>query len=138
MERPWFGREPALWIQTIGQLLALVVGFGLPGLNDTLAVAIMGVVTALFGVWTAWMVRPMAPTIWTSLIVAGAALGVELGFSLSQQQIAALTAFAVAVMTLILRSQVTPAHDPQSGIVVASAPPARHGLGGGDGSHTTF
>jgi len=110
-DSPWFGREPALWIQTLGQLLALAAGFGLP-LSDELSGSIVAVVTAAFGVWTAWKVRPMAPTIWTSLIVAGAGLVAALGYQVSSERVALLTAAAVAVMTLITRAQTTPAHDP--------------------------
>lgn len=121
MERKWFGREPQLWIQTLGQLLALAAGFGLP-LSDALSGSIVALVTAVFGVWTAWQVRPMAPTIWTSVIVAGAGLVAALGYEVPSERVALLTAAAVAVMTLITRAQTTPAHDPQPGITSSSTP----------------
>lgn len=108
----WFGREPALYISTLGALLAVLVGFGLPGLNDTLAAALVAVATAGAGVWTALHVKPVAPTVFTSLIIAGAALGVELGTNVTQQQVALITAAATTIMTLVLRAQITPAHDP--------------------------
>lgn len=110
----WFGREPALWLQTIGALLAVGVGFAIPGLNDAMAAAIMGVLTAAFGVWTAFSVRPVAPTLWTSLIIAGAGFASQLGFDLPQERVGLLVAGATAVMTLILRAQITPAHDPRT------------------------
>lgn len=114
----WFGREPALYIQTLGALLAVAVGFAVPGLNDTMAAVIMGIATAAAGVWTAFHVKPVAPTVFTSLIIAGAALFVELGTQVSQQQVALIVAAATTVMTLILRAQITPADDPRDSVVM--------------------
>jgi hypothetical protein len=111
-ETRWFGREPALMIQTIAALLALFVGFGVPGLNDGLVAAITALLTAVAAAWTAFHVRPVAPALFTGVIVSGATLLAAFGIDLSQPQVSLVTAGVVAVMSLLMRAQVTPEHDP--------------------------
>lgn len=123
MQSKWFGREPALVIQTIAALLTLLVGFGIPGLNDGLVATITALFTAGAAAWTAWHVRPVAPALFTGLITTGATLLAAFGVDLSQQQVSLVTVTATAVMALLLRAQVTPDHDPLNGGGVA--PPAR-------------
>jgi len=110
--RQWFGREPAIVIQTISALLAVAIGFGLPGLNDGTAAGITALLTAAAGVYTAWAVRPVSPAIFTGVITTGAALAAAFGFDLPQTQVSLVVAGVTAVMTLLTRSQVTPDHDP--------------------------
>lgn len=108
----WFGREPALVIQSIAALLTLLVGFGLTGLNDGLVAAITAVLTAGAAAWTAVHVRPVAPAVFTGLITTGATLLAAFGVDLSQQQVSLVTVAATALMAMWTRTQVTPEHDP--------------------------
>lgn len=101
----WFGREPALVLQTITAFLTLLVGFELPGLNDTLAAAIMAVLTAGAAAWTALHVRPIAPTVFGGLIAAGSALVSTIWLHASQAHTAALTAFVAVLVALLTRPQ---------------------------------
>jgi hypothetical protein len=112
----WFGREPALVIQTISALLALAVAFGIPGLNDGVAAAITATLTAGAGAWVAWHVRPVAPTVFTGFITAAATLAAAFGLDLTQQQVGLVAVAATAVMAMLTRAQVTPVHDPDPAI----------------------
>lgn len=112
MQSKWFGREPALVIQTLAAILTLLVGFSVPGLNDGLVAGITALLTAGAAAWTAWHVRPIAPALFTGLITTGATLLAAFGVDLSQQQVSLVTVTATAVMALLMRAQVTPDHDP--------------------------
>jgi hypothetical protein len=101
----WFGREPALVLQTIAAALALLIGFSLPHLNDTLAAALMALLTAAAAAWTALHVRPIAPSIFGGLIAAGAVLVAQLGLHITQAQTGAVAALVAAVVALLTRSQ---------------------------------
>lgn len=108
----WFGREPALVIQTISAVLALLVGFGISGLDDGLAAAITAVLTAAAATWVALHVRPVAPTVFTGLVTASATLAAAFGLDLTQQQVGLVAMAATAVMAMLTRAQVTPTSDP--------------------------
>ena len=45
-----FGREPSLWIATIGTVLSLIAGFGLDWLTPEQAALVVVVLNALLGV----------------------------------------------------------------------------------------
>lgn len=107
----WFGREPALVIQTISATLAVLIGFGVPFLNDGLAAAITAVLTAGAATWVAVHTQPVAPTAFSGFITAGATLLAAFGFDLSQQQVSLVTAGVTAVMVMLTRAQVSPVHD---------------------------
>lgn len=109
----WFGREPALVIQTISALLAMLIGFGIPGLNDNLAGAVTAVLTAAASVWVAIHTQPVAPTVFTGLITAAATLLATFGLNFTQQQVSLVAMGVTALMALVLRAQVTPVHDPE-------------------------
>lgn len=112
----WFGREPALVIQSIAAVLALLVGFGVPWMNDGLAAAITAVLTAGAAAWIALHVRPIAPAVFTGVITTGATLLSAVGFDLSQSQVALVTTAVVAIMAMWTRQSVTPAHDPSDAV----------------------
>ena len=103
----WFGREPALVLQAIAAALTLLIGFGVPGLNDNLAGAIMAFLTAAAAVWTALHVRPVAPTIFSGLIAAATALVSTFWVDITQAQTALITSFVAVLVTLITRPQQT-------------------------------
>lgn len=113
------GREPALWIGALSAVLAVLVGFGLPGLNDGVIAALTAFLTAAAAVWTAFHVTPVAPTVFTGVVTSGAVLLAAFGFDLSQQQVSLVAGAAAVVMTLIARGQITPAKDPQYGSSVS-------------------
>lgn len=109
MDSPkWFGREPALVIQSLGALLSLLVVFGVPGWNDHLVAAITAFVAAVAAAWTAWHVQPVAPSIFAGVITAGATLLASFGWHLSQGQTGAVTVAAAAAMAILTRPQQTP------------------------------
>jgi len=110
--RPWFGRDPALWINAISIFLMIGVGFGLP-INDGLSAGIVALLTVGATTWTAVHTRPWAPTIFTGLIGAGAALLAEFGLDATQEQVSMIAAGVSAVLMLIARNQITPSHDPR-------------------------
>lgn len=101
----WFGREPALVLQSIAALLALLIGFQMPGLNDVVAAAIMAVLTAAAAAWTALHVRPLAPTLFGGLIIAAVTLLSVLGLHISQQQTGSVTAFVAVLIAMLTRPQ---------------------------------
>lgn len=105
-----FGREPALWIQTLTAIAAVVVGI-IPA-ADGLAAAITSLVVAGFAAWQAFLVRPVAPTVFSGLIVAAAPLAGLFGLNLTQSRLGLFTAAVAAIMALLVRHQSTPADDP--------------------------
>lgn len=109
----WFGREPALVIQTIGAVAAVLVGFGV-SLDDGTVAAITAVVAAAAAAWTALHVRPVAPAVFTGVITTGATLAAAFGFDLSQEQVGLICAAAMTGMAMLTRAQVTPANDPST------------------------
>lgn len=113
VERKWFGRDPALWIQFVTTVLAVVVGFGLPGLTNSRAAAIIALLYAIAGVYVAWSVRPWVPGFFTGVIAAAAALLGEFGLHWTQEQVSALAAAAAMFVTLWAYGRVTPEHDPR-------------------------
>jgi len=108
-----FGREPALYIAVIQAALMLAFTLGVPGVDGGLAGAVSLVLTAAAGAWTALAVRPVAPAVFTGLIVAGVQLFSRWGLDLSEVQISSITAFVALVVTLVARAQMTPEGDPR-------------------------
>jgi hypothetical protein len=109
-----FGREPAVIIGAAASLLSLLVAFGLDFLTAKQAGAIEAVLAAAAAVWIAAHVRPIAPTLFTGLISAGATLASAYGFDLSQSQVGSIAAVSVALLTvLVVRPQSTPNADPR-------------------------
>lgn len=107
-----FGREPTLVLQAISAALSILVAFGVPNLTAEQAGLMVAAISATFGVINALMVRPVAPTAFVGLVGAVAALTAAYGLEFSQQQVGAVTAATVAVLTLLGRGQVTPVADP--------------------------
>lgn len=112
MQRKWFGREPALVIQGVAAVLAVLVAWGFPGLTDSTAGAIIAVLVALAACLTAAQVRPWAPSIFGGLITTGLALLSSYGLHYPQTRTALLTAAAAAGVALLTRPQQTPTAAP--------------------------
>lgn len=108
-----FGREPALWLQTITAVLALLVAVPGAGMNDTLAALITSAVAAGFTAWQAFLVRPIAPTVFSAGIAAVVPLLAYFGLDFTQTQVGLFSAGVAAVIALWVRPQSTPTADPQ-------------------------
>jgi hypothetical protein len=107
-----FGYEPVVVLNSLSAVLGLIVSLGLTGLTATESGAIVGVATAVLGAIAAWMTRPIAPQAFTTLVAAGATLVAAFGYDVSQSTIGAINTVALAVLTLLTRSQVSPTSKP--------------------------
>jgi hypothetical protein len=107
MQIKLFGREPALWISVISGALSLVVSLSV-GLDAEEAAAWVAVITAVFGVATAVLTRPIAPAAFTALVTVTADLLAAYHFDVSAGTVAAVNGFVLAVLTLLTRAQVSP------------------------------
>lgn len=108
-----FRREPTLYLQALSAVLAVLVTFGFDGLSATQAGLIVALVSAAIGVVNAVTTRPITPAAFTTLVAAAAALLTSYGLGLSQELVGAVQVAVVAVLTLLVRGQVTPAADPR-------------------------
>jgi len=106
-----FGREPALYIAAIAAILGIAVTLGIDGLSATQAAAIVAVLNAAAAVWTAMLVRPIAPAAFTGLVSAAAALLAAYGLDVSQETVGAINGAVLAVLALLTRGQVSPARN---------------------------
>lgn len=113
--RPIFGREPSLWLTSIGALLSLIAGFGLDWLTPAQAIVVVVVLNAVVGAVNAALVRPVAPAAFTYLVSSAFSLVAAYGVHVPQATIAQVNAAVLAVLALVLRGSVTP--------VPAGAPP---------------
>lgn len=102
-----FGREPALIISTISAVLSLIVTFNV-GMSGEQAGAIVAVISAAFGAITAAATRPIAPSAFTAVVAAGAALLAAYGLDVSAETVGATNAVVLAVLALLARGQVSP------------------------------
>lgn len=103
-----FGREPALILQTVSAALALLVTFNFNGLSAEQAAAIVAVLSAAFAAATAAITRPIAPSAFTGLVAAAAALIAAYGYEVSTETVGAVNALALAGLAFLTRGQVTP------------------------------
>lgn len=107
-------RQPALLIAVIYGALMMLAQFGVAGIDDQLAAGVQLLLTAVATAVTAVKVRPVAPTVFTGIITAGAALLTRFGFHWSEVQIAGVTAFVAAVVTAVFAwPNQTPKADPR-------------------------
>lgn len=93
-----FKRDPSLYITAIAAVLGVGVSLGLRGLDAHQAGAIMAVITAAGGVWTAVHTRPVAPSLFTAFLGALALLLAAYQVDISQE---VLSAVQVAVSSLV-------------------------------------
>lgn len=99
------GREPAAWISAVGSVLVVLAAVGLPWLNAGQAAALTALVAAVILVATT---RPVAPSLVTGVVAAGAALLVEYGMEVPDATVGAVSAAVLAVFALISRQQLAP------------------------------
>lgn len=118
-----FRREPTLYVQALGALLALLVTFQLDWLTAEQAALVLALVTAVVTAVNAWKVRPISPAVFTGVVTAGAALLGAYGLDFSQERVGAVSVVVQMLLTLLTRVQVTPAVDQ-----AATAIPRNEGL----------
>lgn len=111
-----FGREPALFIAAIQAALMLAFTLGVPGVDGGLAGAISLVLTAAASAWTALAVRPVAPAVFSGVIVAAVQLLSRWGLDWTEVEVSSLTGFVAVLVTLVARGQMTPDADPRNTI----------------------
>jgi hypothetical protein len=102
-----FGREPALIVSTLSAVLSLIVTFNV-GMSGEQAGAIVAVTSAVFGAIAAALTRPIAPSAFTAVVGAGAALLAAYGLNVSAETVGTTNALVLAVLTLVTRGQVSP------------------------------
>lgn len=102
------GGEPALTVNVIASMLALLVTFKWHGLTEANAAAIVAVLVAGGNVLTAFAVRPIAPPVFTAFVGAAVELVGTYGFTVPIDTVTAIDGVVVTVLALIFRNQVTP------------------------------
>ena len=103
-----FKKDPSLYIAAIAAVLGVFVSLGLPFLSSVQAAAIMAVITAAGGVWTAFHTRPIAPTIFTSFIGAAALFLAAYNLNISQETLSAVQAAVSAIVGILTWQSVSP------------------------------
>jgi hypothetical protein len=111
-----FRRDHASWLHAIGALLAILVAFS--AIDNDLSIAIQALASALFGVFAAFQVRPIAPSTFGGLIVAAVTIVAYLGWEVSPEQVAAIQAGVAGLIILLTRPQQTPVNSPRPDAVV--------------------
>lgn len=104
-----FGREPALWIAVLAGGVDLLATLGWDGLSTHQAALIVAAVNAVAAAVTAALTRPIAPSAFTGVVAAVAALLAGYQLDVSQATVGAVNTLVLAVLFLLTRGQVTPA-----------------------------
>lgn len=102
-----FGREPALFLNTLSAALGLIVTFNV-GLTESQAGWIVAGVSAILGVVAALMTRPIAVQAFTTLVATAASAVAAFGYEVQPTTTAAINGAVLAVLMFITRGQVTP------------------------------
>ncbi len=103
-----FGREPALWLAAVVSLVSMAQVVWPSMVPDGLAVALTAVLQAGAGVWVAMRVRPIAPTVFATLIATLVPFALFFGLDVSQVTVNALQIAVAALVALLTRPQQTP------------------------------
>lgn len=104
-----FGREPAFFVGVVEAFLALLLTFGIPGLNQDNVGVIVAAVSALLGLVVAYATRT---TLYSALIgfaKAALVLAVTFGAPLTDAQTGAALALIALVASAYLRDRTAPA-----------------------------
>lgn len=111
-----FGREPAAYIGLIEGVLALLLAWSYTsnvlGLTNETVGLIMAVVTAAFGLITAFYTKDVQLAIVLGFVKAATALAVGYGLDLTVEQTAAIITFTTVAFGLFNRQQTSPAKTP--------------------------
>ncbi|WP_435279362.1 hypothetical protein [Streptomyces sp. 1222.5] len=111
-----FGREPALYLNTLSAILGLVVTFNV-GLTENQAGWIVAGVSAILGAIAAVLTRPIAVQAFTTLVAAVASAVAAFGYDVAPTTTAAINGLVLAVLMFLTRGQVTPAAPARGGEV---------------------
>ena len=103
-----FGREPAAFIGLISGLLSLLLSLNLLGLTNESVGLLMAVVTAAFGVYTAWKTKDTMLGVIVGFVNATFAMVAGFGFELSPDTTAAAIAIVTVLVGFFQRTQTTP------------------------------
>ncbi|MFH9610413.1 hypothetical protein [Streptomyces sp. NPDC017448] len=106
-----FGREPALWLNSLAATLGLVVTFNV-GLSVEQAGWIVATATAILGAIAAALTRPIAVQAFTALVATVASAVSAFGFEVAPTTTAAVNGVVLAALMFITRGQVTPITPP--------------------------
>lgn len=112
-----FGREPAAIIGFIEAVLAMVLSFGWFDLSQEKVGLIMAVVTAAFGVYTAYVTSETLLGAVIGFAKAALALGAVYGLSLSDQQTGCVIALITMSFGLYQRTQTSPLNTPSFKVI---------------------
>lgn len=99
--------EPALILAVISAAVSLIVTFNV-GLTPEQGGLWVAVITAVFGLVAALLVRPVAPAAFTAVVTAVAALLMGYHFHVDPAVLAQINSLVLALLTLVSRHQVTP------------------------------
>lgn len=102
-----FGREPALFLNSLSAILGLVVTFNV-GLTEAQAGWVVASVSAILGAIAAALTRPIAVQAFTALVATVASAVAAFGYEVQPTTTAAINGLVLAVIMFITRGQVTP------------------------------
>jgi hypothetical protein len=102
-----FGREPAIILDAVKQLLILGMVFGLP-LTELQTTLVMAALIAGFGAWKAFQTRPIAVVAVTDFVQAVGVLAIGFGVAMSMEKLATILLFVSTAIVLIQRNQIAP------------------------------
>lgn len=102
-----FGREPALFLNSLSAILGLVVTFNV-GLTEAQAGWVVAGVSAILGAIAAALTRPIAVQAFTALVATVASAVAAFGYEVQPTTTAAINGLVLAVIMFITRGQVSP------------------------------
>lgn len=102
-----FGREPALWLNSLAAALGLVVTFNV-GLSAEQAGWLVAGTSAILGAIAAALTRPIAVQAFTAAVATIASAVGAFGFEVAPTTTAAINGCVLAVLMFITRGQVSP------------------------------
>jgi hypothetical protein len=108
------GREPAFFVGVVEAFLALLLTFGVDGLDQERAGVIVAVVSAGLGLVVAYATRTTLYSALVGFAKAALVLAVTFGAHLTDAQTGALMALIVLVASQFLRDRTSPADTPVS------------------------
>lgn len=108
-----FGRDPALWINAVAGLIAVLVTLNLEWLTVDQAAAIVSLLTVCAGFLAALATRPFSVQAVASLVSAGFVLAAAYGLKVPPETLGAIQLAVAPLVALLARGHVTPNHDPR-------------------------
>lgn len=106
--KPILGREPVVILNAVQAVLLVGVAAGLPHITDAAVPLIVAALGAGLGAVQAVYVRPVAPAAFTAVVTTLAPLLAYYGVGVPPELVVALNGAIVAVMTLVVRHEVSP------------------------------